>query len=102
MNPEYGKEEKGMGGSLSAPSRFRSHRSSLFFLFLFFLLSSACWDARIRSSIGQYVSARLIQVDISAEWRALVSKTLPVTHSSSLILSFLPLPPLPSHGGVRW
>lgn len=39
MNSEYGaleeKEEKGTGGSLSAPSLFRSHRSSLFFLFFF-------------------------------------------------------------------
>lgn len=57
-------------------------------LFVFpFLLSLASWDARIRLSIGQYVSACLIQVDISAEWCSFVSKTFPITHSSSSSLS---------------
>lgn len=59
-------------------------------LFFFFLLSSAGWDARIRLSIRSYVSACLIQADVSAEWCSFVSKTVPHTHSSFLSPSLSP------------
>lgn len=68
-------------------------------LFFFFLLSWAGWDACIRLSIRSYVSACLIQVDVSAEWCSFVSKTFPhirLLLSSSLSPSFI------SHSRVCW
>lgn len=77
-----------MGGHFLHPLAFIPAASLVFP----FLLSSAAWDARIPLSIGQYVSARLIQVDVSTEWCSFVSKTFPITRfsaSSSLSASSL-------------
>lgn len=87
MNSEWGAVEEeggtGWGGHFLHPLAFIPAVPLVFP----FLLSSAAWDARIPVSIGQYVSARLIQVDVSTERSSFVSKTFPITHFSAFLPS---------------
>lgn len=90
-----GTEEQGERGTFAAP--LQSHRPPLFCFFSPFFFAAELGMGCSYPFIDQrFISSRLIQVDASAEWRSFVSRTGPLTPSSSSS------PPAPLHKTFLW